>query len=123
METPCITTNETVAIPTEEDGSFAETFSTNLLRMDIVLTATFLLTQIEIQYFLVLIHVEGTQISTTFPMTLWLKHALAMIPNLAPEIQDPMTITNHLEFSKPNETILRQVMPYFPLQTRKMTKI
>ena len=89
----------------EGDLSFAETFSTNLQLMDIVLTATFILTQFESQYFLVLIHVKGTQISTTFPMTLWLKHALAMIPNLAPEIQDPMTISNHLEFSKPNEII------------------
>ena len=105
LETPFITTNETVAIPTEEDGSFAETFSTNLQRTDIVLTATFILTQFENQYFLVLIHVKGTQISTTFPTTLWIKHVLAMIPILAPEIQDPMTITNHLKFSKPNEII------------------
>lgn len=89
--------------------------------------ATYFLTQFENQYFLVLIHVEGTQVSITLPTTKWVKDVLAMIPNLVPEIQDHSMglgpISNHLEFLKPNETILRQVMPYFRLETRKMTTI
>ena len=70
----------------------------SLLRSDTVLMVTQHPTLLGIQSLVATTPVEETQRSTTSLTTLLLRHARVMIPNPAPEKQDPVVITNHLKF-------------------------
>ena len=85
----------------------------SLLRTDIVPMVTQHPTLSGIQSLVVTTPVEETQRSTISLTTLLLRHARVMIPNPAPEKQDPVTITNHLKFFQ--KVIPFLLMYWFPI--------